>query len=191
MEGHGFTRLACGGCPPLADILLAMAAEFREVDTEAAEATLDELALPLFGLAGGDLRVAADELATVLDHRPGFFADRGSVSGLWLDCALEARAGHPLILAAIAAEVGRRAGLRVHVLSAPTGWYAGLADGERLWLVDATMDGRTADPWSLRRHCAHELAFAALLGLSERYERVGDSARAGRASLLRSRLPLR
>ncbi len=88
----------------------------------------------------------------------------------------------PLILAAIATEVGRRAGLDVHVLSAPTGWYAGLGDGDRLWLVDATMDGSKADPWSLRRHCAHELAFAALLGLSERYEKVGDSHRADRAA---------
>jgi hypothetical protein len=49
------------------------------------------------------------------------------------------------VLAAIAAEVGRRAGLSVHVLSAPTGWYAGLGDGDRLWLVDTTMDGRRAD----------------------------------------------
>ena len=81
--------------------------------------------------------------------------------------------------------------LQVHVLSAPTGWYAGLADGERLWLVDATMDGRRADPWSLRRHCTHELAFAALLGLSERFERRGETHRAAHAALLRTRLPLR
>jgi len=188
---EGFTRLACGGCPPVADLLLALAAEFREVDTTTADARLDALALPLFGLAGGDLRTAAGRLAAVLDTDPGFDADRVSVSGLWLDSALETRAGHPLVLAALAAEVGRRAGLSVHVLSAPTGWYAGLGDGERLWLVDATMDGRKADPWSLRRHCAHELAFAALLGLSERYEKVGDRHRAGRAALLRSRLPLR
>src|ERR1700742_3827063 len=191
MEGHGFTRLACGGCPPLADLLPALAGEFREVDTELADFRLDELARPLFGMGRSSRREAADALACVLDTTPGFCADRTSISSLWLDGGLEARAGHPLILAAIAAEAGRRAGLAVHVLSAPTGWYAGLADGERLWLVDATMDGRAADPWSLRRHCAHELAFAALLGLSERFSRVGDSARAGRAALLRSRLPLR
>ena len=171
---EGFTRLACGGCPPVADLLLSLASEFRAVDTSAADARLDELALPLFGLAGGDLRTAAAQLASVLDTDPGFDADRASVAGLWLDAALESRSGHPLVLAAIACEVGRRAGLNVHVLSAPTGWYAGLGDGDRLWLVDATMDGSKADPWSLRRHCAHELAFAALLGLSERYERVGD-----------------
>jgi len=188
---EGFTRLACGGCPPVADMLLALAGEFRDVDTAATDARLDELALPLFGLATEDRRVAAAELANILDTDPGFDADRSSVAGLWLDAALESRAGHPLILAAIATEVGRRAGLDVHVLSAPTGWYAGLGDGDRLWLVDATMDGSKADPWSLRRHCAHELAFAALLGLSERYEKVGDSHRADRAALLRSRLPMR
>ena len=187
----GFTRLATGGCPPIADLMFALAAEFRDVDDDAADQRLDELALPLFGLAGGDLRIAAARLANVLDTDPGFDADRTTVAGLWLDAALEARAGHPLVLAALTAEVGRRAGLQVHVLSAPTGWYAGLADGERLWLVDATMDGRRADPWSLRRHCTHELAFAALLGLSERFERLGDTRRAAQATLLRSRLPLK
>jgi regulator of sirC expression with transglutaminase-like and TPR domain len=187
----GFTRLATGGCPPLADLLLALAAEFRDVDAAAADARLDDLALPLFGLGGGDLRTAAARLATVLDTEPGFDADRVSVAGLWLDSALEARSGHPLVLAALIAEVGRRAGLPTHVLSAPTGWYAGLADGERLWLIDATMNGGRADPWSLRRHCAHEVGFAALIGLSERFERLGDRRRAGRATLLRSRLPLK
>src|SRR5262245_29911261 len=136
---EGFTRLASGGCPPLADLLLALAAEFRDVDLEAADAMLDELALPLFGLADAEARVAAGGLAAMLDTEPGFDADRTSVAGLWLDTVLETHTGHPLVLAAIAAEVGRRAGLAVHVLSAPTGWYAGLADGERLWLIDATM----------------------------------------------------
>ena len=187
----GFTRLATAGCPPIADLMLALAAEFRDVDTDAADQRLDALALPLFGLAGGDLRVAAARLATVLDTDPGFDADRVSVAGLWLDAALEAHAGHPLMLAAVTAEIGRRAGLAVHVLSSPTVWYAGLADGERLWLVDATMDGTTADPWSLRRHCTHELAFAALLGLSDRFQRLGGRRGSAKAALLRSRLPLK
>ena len=100
----GFTRLATGGCPPIADLMLALAAEFRDVDADAADQRLDELALPLFGLAGGDLRVAAAQLANVLDT---------------------------------------------------------------------------------------DLAFAALLGLTERFERLGDTRRAAQATLLRSRLPLR
>jgi hypothetical protein len=185
-----FSRLAGGGCPPLADLLLALASEFREVDARAADARLDELALPLFAAAAGPPRRAAAALSRVLDTEPGFDADRTGVAGLWLDRALERRAAHPLILAAIAAELGRRAGLAVHVLSTATGWYAALAGGERLWLVDTTMDGRPIDPARLRRHCAHELAFAALLGLSERFERLGDRRAASRAALLRRQLPL-
>jgi hypothetical protein len=103
---------------------------------------------------------------------------------------LAERSGHPLVLAAIAAEAGRRAGLAIHVLSTSTGWYAGLADGERMWLIDTTMDGRRVDAWHLRRHCSHEVAFAALLGLSDRYERLGDARGAARAALLRQQLPL-
>jgi hypothetical protein len=187
---EGFSRLACGGCPPLADLLLALAAEFRAVDAAAADARLDALALPLFGAASDSPRSAASRLARVLDREPGFDADRTSLAGLWLDAVLDARAGHPLLLAAVAAEVGRRAGLAVHVLSSPTGWYAGLTDGERLWLIDTTMDGRRPDAWNMRPHCAHEVAFAALLGLTERFERLGDTRRAGQATLLRGRLPL-
>ena len=180
----GFTRLACGGCPPVADLMLALAAEFHTVDAAAGEDRLDELSRPLFGL---EPRTAASALARVLG---GFDAERASVGGLWLDLVLETRTGHPLVLAAIAAEAGRRAGLAVHVLSTSSGWYAGLADRERLWLIDTTMDGRRVDAWRLRRHCAHELAFAALLGLSERFERLGDTRGAGRAALLRQQLPL-
>jgi hypothetical protein len=184
----GFSRLACGGCPPVADLLLALAAEFRDVDLAAADERLDELARPLFSF--GEPRAAASALARVLDREPGFDVERVSVGGLWLDMVLEARAGHPLMLSAIAAELGRRAGLAVHILSTSRGWYAGLGDGERLWLVDTTMDGRAIDAARLRRHCAHELAFAALLGLSERFERLGDTRRAGKAALLRRQLPL-
>ena len=130
----GFSRLACGGCPPLADLMLALAAEFRTVDEAAAEERLDELGRPLFGL---EPRAAASALARCVG---GFEAERMSVGGLWLDTVLAERSGHPLVLAAIAAEAGRRAGLAIHVLSTSTGWYAGLADEERMWLIDTTMD---------------------------------------------------
>jgi regulator of sirC expression with transglutaminase-like and TPR domain len=184
-----FSHLACGGCPPVADLLLAIAGEFRDVDAALADERLDELARPLFGLAD-EPRAAASALARVLDRAPGFAVRRLAVAGLWLDQVLEARAGHPLLLAAVAAETGRRAGLSVHVLSTATGWYAGVAGDERLWLVDTTMDGRRVDARRLRPHCAHEVAFATLLGLSERFEKAGDSRRAGRAALMREQLPL-
>jgi regulator of sirC expression with transglutaminase-like and TPR domain len=169
--------------------MLALAAEFRPVDADAADERLDELARPLFEMTGSP-QAAASALARVIDRDPGFDAERMSVAGLWFDVVLESGAGHPLVLAAIAAELGRRAGLTVYVLSSSTGWYAGLADEERLWLVDTTMDGRRIETWRLRRHCTHELAFAALLGLSDRFEKLGDTRRAGRCALLRQQLPL-
>ena len=146
------------------------------MDTAAADARLDELALPLFGLAGGDHRTAAGRARRRARQRAGLrrrpHERRRAVAGPRARDALRppadpGRAGGR-------GRAPRRAST-VHVLSAPTGWYAGLADGERLWLVDATMDGRRADPWSLRPHCAHELAFAALMGLSDRFERAGDT----------------
>ena len=134
----GFTNLATGGCPPIADLMLALAAEFRDVDTDAADQRLDQLALPLFGLAGGDLRL--------LDTDPGFDADRSSVAGLWFDAALEVHAGHPLMLAAVVAEAGPRAGRRC-TASAPT---AGTGPRRRRAPVARRRDDgpTTADPWS-------------------------------------------
>ena len=66
--------------------------------------------------------------------------DESSLEGLWLDQALERRAGHPLALAVVAAEIGRRAGLAVGICSTAWGWYAGIGEPERLWLIDPAAD---------------------------------------------------
>jgi hypothetical protein len=77
----GFTRLACGGCPPVADLMLALAAEFHTVDAAAGEDRLDELSRPLFGL---EPRTAASALARVLG---GFVAERrASAACGWTWC---------------------------------------------------------------------------------------------------------
>ena len=110
----------------------------------------------------------------MLDTEPGFHADRASVAGLWLDAVLESRTGHPLMLAALAAEVGRRAGLPVRCFGADR--LVRRRGRQRPAVARRRDDGRPPRrPRSLRPHCAHELAFAALIGLSERYERAGDT----------------
>ena len=147
--------------PPLADLPFALAAEFHEVDADAADARLDELALPLFGLAGAILGTAVGRLANVLDSDPGLRRRPDQRPRRCGSTTYSDAPGHPLIVPALAAEVGRRAGRDVHVLLVPSGWYAGPADGERLWLVDATMDCRRADRGACARNCAHGLAFAA------------------------------
>jgi len=186
-----FERLVAGPCPPGGELLLAIAAEFRPVATGRVSYRLDELARPLFDVvAGGDPRAISHRLATVLTDEQRFRSDESSVESLLLDAVLERRAGHPLALSVLAAEIGRRAGVAVGVCSTPTGWYAGIGERERLWLIDPATDARPTPTGPVRRHCGHELAFAALTGLYARFVRDRDDARAHRAAQLRGRLPV-
>jgi hypothetical protein len=172
-------------CPFLADALTAIAAAWRPVDPGGVDAELDALARPLFTVApDGEARAQALARLVGRSLRP----DPGPEATLWLDEVLVLGRGHPVVVATAAVEAGRRAGWDVAVCSTPTAWHAGLLDGDRLWLVDAT--GTPAGdslPGLLRRHCAHEVAFVVLTGLAER---AADPREAERARDLRSRLAL-
>jgi hypothetical protein len=178
-------------CPPYGEMLLAIAAEFRAVDAPRVSFRLDELARRLFDIAPGrDARTSSHALAELLTDELGFRADESALDGLWLDVALDQRRGHPLALAVIAAEIGRRAGIVVGICSTAWGWYAGIGEPERLWLIDPVTDPGPTPSGPVRRHCGHEVAFAALTGIYARLVRDGDEARAHRAALLRGRLPI-
>jgi hypothetical protein len=114
-----FDRLfesAC--CPPPGDALLAIASEFRSVDADRASFRLDDFARSLFAVAAErDPGSAAPALAALLTEEVRMRRDESSLEGLWIDQALERRAGHPLALAVVAAEIGRRAGLKVGICS--------------------------------------------------------------------------
>jgi regulator of sirC expression with transglutaminase-like and TPR domain len=178
-------------CPRPGDILLAIAAEFRPVVAGRVSFRLDELARTLFDVADArDARAASHRLATLLTDELGFRTDDSSLDGLWVDVALERRAGHPLTLAGIAAEIGLRAGIAVGICSTPTGWYAGIGEPERLWLIDPVLDPGPTPSGPVRAHCGHEVGFAALTGIYARLLRDGDEAGAHRAAWLRGRLPV-
>jgi hypothetical protein len=147
------------------------------------DARLDELARPLFDV----LRSARPE--RLAEQLAGFELDERSVSGLWLDEVVRMRRGHPMLIAAAGAEIGRRAGLDSGVFSTPVEWYAGVVDGERLWLIDFGEPSPEA-PTTLRRHCGHELAFAALSGLAARFAGPDAERLRRRAARLRDRLSL-
>jgi hypothetical protein len=187
-----FDTLVCApACPPPGEMMLALAAEFRAVDAAAVSFELDEHARGLFAAAGErDGSTASHRLAELLTDGLGLHTDGSSVDGLWLDAVLARRAGHPLALAVLAAEIGRRAGLAVGVCSTPTGWYAGIGEPARLWLIDPALDPGPTPTGPVRRHCGHEVAFAALTGVYARLIRDGDGAGACRAAHLRGRLPV-
>jgi Transglutaminase-like superfamily len=133
---------------------------------------------------------AARTLAALLTDEVRLRRDESSLDGLWLDKALERRAGHPLALAVIAAEIGRRAGLSVGICSTAWGWYAGLGEPERLWLIDPSTEPGPTPSGPVRSHCGHEVAFAALTGVYARLVRDGDGPGAHHAVRLRGRLPV-
>jgi hypothetical protein len=186
-----FERLVAGPCPPPAGLLLALAAEFRPVCGAPTSFRLDELARGLFEVAAArDPGRTARALATLLTEELGFATDQASVEGLWIDRVVARRAGHPLVLAAIATEVGRRAGVAVGLCSTATGWYAAVGSPQKLWLIDPSRDAGPTPSGPVRRHCGHEVAFAALTGLYARMLRDGDEASAQRAADLRAQLPV-
>jgi hypothetical protein len=177
-------------CPAPGEMMLAVAAEFRAVDAAAVSFELDEYARAMFGAdeAGGGQ--ASHRLAELLTDDLRCRTDESTVEGLWLDRVLERRAGHPLALAVLAAEIGRRAGLAVGICSTPTGWYAGMGERDRLWLIDPALDPGPTPSGPVRRHCGHEVAFAALTGVYARLIRDGEGAGACHAARLRGRLPV-
>ena len=187
-----FDRLlesAC--CPPPGDALLAIASEFRSVDADRTSFRLDDFARSLFAVAAErDPGAAARALAALLTDEVRMRRDESSLEGLWIDRALERRAGHPLALAVVAAEIGRRAGLKVGICSTAWGWYAGIGEPERLWLIDPAADPGPTPSGPVRCHCGHEVAFAALTGVYARLVRDGDEPAAHHAVALRGRLPV-
>jgi hypothetical protein len=177
-----FAALSRRACPPLGEALFAVAASWRAIKWAELDATLDGLARPLFA-APPSGRARAEALA---EQVAPFRAEPRAVAGLWLDEVLATRRGHPVVLASVATELGRRSGWDCMVCSSPAGWYAGLVEDGILWLVDPTGEasGERA-PKTVRRHCAHEVAFVVLTGLAERFSGSSDEARARR---LRDRL---
>jgi hypothetical protein len=180
-----FAALAGQKCPSVGDVLLVLTGAFQRVDPDAMDAQLDDLARPLFAVEAWD-RPA--RLALLLDE---FAHDELSVAGLWLDEVVRTRRGHPMLIAAVGAELGRRAGLETGVFSTPTEWYAGILEEDRLWLIDvAARAAGVPAPETVRRHCGHELAFAALTGLAERFTGPGADVLRRRAARLRDRLAI-
>jgi hypothetical protein len=112
MQVEPFQILATAPEPPLDELLLALAAEFHEIDADRALRRLDRLAQRVHPLAVG----ARAELAALVDALDCFTempADGRAPSELMLDLVLERRRGAGLMLEVVRNEVARRAGIAV------------------------------------------------------------------------------
>lgn len=185
-QTRAFSSVARQARPQLDELLLALAAQFRSVDTRAALERLDDYSRYLFGLTGIDADGQAGCVSHALRHDIGMQATVGDdPEHMMLDRVLERRRGHPLLLAAVAVELVRRAGAGAAVCSSPARWFAAFGQAPQIVLVEFGA-GAERLPVSdgVRCHCAHEVAFGALTALQQVYSARGCARKAGLAGRL-------
>lgn len=164
------------------------------MDRKAALERLDELGRGLFGLAEETAEERSRQIARALGVEHGLdCAAPEDPDGFMVDLALERRRGQPAVLAAIYAEVARRAGIAMTVFSSHDAWLVGERQGESAILLDPA--GRQQDRpgderLEVRPHCAHELAFTLLDGLRRRFQHAGRRDDERRARELSDALPV-
>ena len=181
-----FAYWSTKGRPPIDRLMLALAAEFHDVDVAAALDRLDELARPAFGIAALPQEHAARRLIDAIAEGGGMLSSpAGDPDGLMLDRVLANGRGRPELLAAVYLEVARRAGVSLSLLSSGLNWFLGFEDVDELVLVAPASFDRPLERIDLRRRCPHGLADAVLGGLGELFCAHGGQAEAAHALTLR------
>lgn len=195
MSVESFAALAARPQPALDELALALAAEFREVDTGAALAELDRLAAELAPAAGGGPRAEVAALRGLLGERHGFAGDSEQYDdpdNSMLDLVLERRRGLPILLSIVYVEVARRAGIALAGVGLPGHYVAGHFGHVPPLLLDPFAGGAPfegAVPAAVRAWGPHETALRMLNNLLGSYQRRADLARGLRAAELRMELP--
>jgi regulator of sirC expression with transglutaminase-like and TPR domain len=185
-----FSVLAARHDPPLDDLALAIAAQFREVDVDAARARMDELGEEV-AAAGGD---PLEALVEVLGRRHGYLGeedDYDDPANSMLDIVLERRRGLPIVLSIVYVEVARRAGLQLAGVGLPGHYVVGRFHPGPTILLDPFAGGERVfadDPEDVRPWGVHETALRMLNNLVGSYTRRNDLGRAIRAAEMRLEL---
>lgn len=185
-----FALHATTGCPPPAALALSLAWSLDEVDAVALDGQLHELAHQLPAPASAH---PLDELETLA----GLCGRAGDPSPLDTDClllhtALGSTAPHPLAVAIVGAELARRRGIAIGIVS--NGGDHCLAHTELpapllLHVQSARIVNAHALPASLTWRCAHETSGLLLDELEPRWLAQGRLDKALRAAQLRMCLP--
>lgn len=194
-----FAELAAAPVPPLDELALALAAEFRVVDHQAAMRALDALGEEVAeetGVADGSPGAQAQACADVLGGRHGFTGDRDDYDhpdNSMLDVVLDRRRGLPILLSVVYVEAGRRAGVPLAGVGLSGHFVVGHFGAERPLLLDPfnhgapldeELDDAFVEPWS-----PTEIAMRMLNNLVLAFRRRGDLAAAVHAAGMRLALP--
>jgi hypothetical protein len=178
-------------CPAPAELARSLAWELGDFDADRAERHLTALAaaiLPETESRPDAQLQALGEAVTNLALGP---RRDGGPATLLIDKALERGHAHPVLIAIVLQEIGRRAGLQVGIVANERGHYVA---HQRLMepLVLDPSTGRLVDAdalGTLKWQCGHQLAAELLDLLQPRYERTGDLTRALQVARLRTTLP--
>lgn len=189
-----FSALAATGCPPHAELALCLAAEFADVDIAAVDEQLERLAAPLIGLRDRPAHCQLQAGCALALKDLTATRERAGIRSLLLPDVLRRGRGHVVILAVLAVEAGRRAGLPLGIVASSHATYVGHRDVDGV-LVDPTRPDRpteagTLDQPDLRWRCAHETCLTLLNEIVDNAMRSGAINHALRAAELRLALPL-
>jgi regulator of sirC expression with transglutaminase-like and TPR domain len=187
--------------PPLDELALALAGEFRTVDWRGALTELDRLGAELAELAGAAApEDQAEACRLLLGERCGFIGDRDEYDhpdNSMLDLVLERRRGLPILLSVVYVETARRAGFTLGGVGLPGHYVVGHFGADPPLLLDPFSGGVSVPDVApevaaiyVRPWAAHETGLRILNNLTGAYSARADFSRAIRAAELRLLLPL-
>ena len=195
-----FAEIAGDSDATLDVVALAIAGEFRDVDTPRAIAELDALGAELSRAAArtrASPEVVVVACRQVLGGVHGFLGDQTQYDhpdNSMLDLVLTRRRGLPILLSVVYVEVARRAGIELAGVGLPGHFVVGHFGADPPVLLDPFAGGATMStdaaqdlvrPWE-----AHEIAMRMLNNLVASYHRRGDLTNALRAATMRLALPV-
>jgi regulator of sirC expression with transglutaminase-like and TPR domain len=199
MPVQSFATLATHPDPPVDELALALAGEFRAIDDAEVRAQLDELGEEVAferSFRRASPAAGVDALRAVLGLRHGFCGDRRRYdhpNNSMLDVVLERRRGLPIALSVVYLAVARRAGIPLRGVGLPGHFVVGEFGAGAPVLLDPFEGGvpmpiespRDVRPWG-----AHETALRMLNNLVASFDRRADLMRTIKAAELRMQLPL-
>ena len=198
MPVQSFATLATYTDPPIDELALALAAEFRDIDDADVRAQLDELGEEVAIERGGLTypRAGLDAVRLVLGVRHGFQGDRRRYdhpNNSMLDAVLERRRGLPIALSVIYVATARRAGIQLSGVGLAGHFVVGDFTSGTPLLIDPFDGGAPVEadsPRDVRPWGAHETALRMLNNLVASFARRADLMRTIKAAELRLELPL-
>jgi regulator of sirC expression with transglutaminase-like and TPR domain len=194
-----FAELVATPEPPLDQLTLALASEFRDVDTDAAMTRLDALGAEVAGVATrtrAEPACQAQACVAVLAGAHGFIGatrNYDDPDNSMLDLVLVRRRGLPILLSIVYVEVSRRAGIPLVGVGLPGHFVVGHLGMDPPLLLDPFTGGHVLDADMAvdtpRAWGSHEVAMRMLNNLVACYQRRGDLGAALRAASMRALLP--